>query len=176
MYLLQSWYQENVQYRETAKPNLGTNVPSYDRASDTYTSGRRPSLQLDDIAHEASANRTNCGGSLEETANALICIGAGVESQDLAVDGFSNDDPGAWQARLTPALEELDRIIEQDKARTHQQLLDQQRVSEERLRETEARVQDIAAEERARKIKEGTHVKGRRRGLPLLLETHGGLQ
>ncbi|KAI4642285.1 hypothetical protein J4E93_007431 [Alternaria ventricosa] len=175
------WYQEYVQYRETVKPKLGTNGPSYDSASGTYMSRGRSSPQLDDLAHGTSANITKCDESLEDTADALIFVSAGVKSQDFVFDGFSSHDPGVEQARLTPAMEELDLIIEEDKARTHQQVLDQQirdqqHVSEERLRETEARVQDIAAEERARRTKEGTHVKGRRRGLPLLLEAHGGLQ
>ena len=90
---------------------------------------------------------------------------------------------------MTPALEELDLIIEQDSARTHQQVLDQQTlyqqrrdqyerhqqsVLEEQRRDSEARMPKSAAEERARVAADGIHVKGRRRGLPLLLEAHGG--
>ncbi|KAI4663449.1 uncharacterized protein J4E78_003863 [Alternaria triticimaculans] len=50
------------------------------------------------------------------------------------------------------------------------------RVIDKILRGDEARMQNLAAEERAKVAMEGTHVKGRRRGLPLLLEAHGGLK
>ncbi|KAI4679075.1 uncharacterized protein J4E88_006367 [Alternaria novae-zelandiae] len=142
-----SWYQEYVQYRESVKPKLGTNGPSCDWASDTYTAGRRSSLQLDDIAHETSANPTNCGGSLEETANALICIGAGVKSQDLA--GTQN---------------QYEQEQYEKKQHDEEQYKQSRRDEDIQRRFAEALRRQPAAKGKAR-----------RRGLPLLLESHGDM-
>ena len=175
MYFKQSWYHEFLLYRETVQPNFGTNQTSVGWVSDAYTAEFRSSSQQEDIASVIPAEGTNCGGSSKETADVLICMGAGVKSQDSPYDEFSNETPEAEQGQSAHALDELDLIMEQDKARTHQQSLDQESVSEERRRESEARVQRITAQERARVAKGGIYMKVRHQGLPLLLETHGGL-
>jgi hypothetical protein len=176
IYFAQSWYEEYLQYRQTVKPDFDTNKTYVEWASDTNTAESRSSRQLDGTAPKTSADGIRYIESSEGAADALISVGAGIKSQTVAADDFSDEISGAEQGHIAQAMEELDLIIEQDKARTRQQVLDEEQVSEERRRESDARMHERATDERARVATEGVHVKGRRRGLPLLLEADGGLQ
>jgi hypothetical protein len=198
IYFAQSWYEEYLQYRQTVKPDFDTNKTYVEWASDTNTAESRSSRQSDGTASETSADGIRYIESSKGAADALISVGTGIKSQTVAADDFSDDISVAEQGHITQLMEELDLIIEQDKARTHQQVLNEEQVSEERRRESETRMHECstderdraiierlrmhdrmcigATDERARVATEDIYVKGRRRGLPLLLEANGGLQ
>ena len=177
LYLTQHWYQDYLQYRRVVKPNFGSNGNSVDWASDTYTAESSFSRKLDELEFEPESSTDGTRGVW--SAESSTCMTPNVKSQYFDVENLSSDNPGSYQDQTTEAWKPIElptppEMLDPnwDKNRDYMNHLPEAIYFEHAARRT------LEAEYRARMqvATEDIHVKGRCRGLPLLLEAHGELQ
>ena len=95
------------------------------------------------------------------------------ENRRLSEESCRSSEESCRSSEESRRLSEENRRLSEESGRLSKE---RRRLSKELFGENLAYMQEIMAQERDRVAMEGNHLKGRRRGLPLLLEAHGGQQ
>jgi len=165
------WYQDYLAYRKHLGPDSSNNQTSVSWASDTHTADSVISCQSDGDTLQFNSESSKfiwTADEISDLCHDMASVGPRFGSFEFVVDGFMPLDHGLMHGRSIQWLDEIESLIEEGS-------------KERKLQQAQACVveectQNPTSKEPAGVIAKDTQIKGRRRGLPLLLEARGGVQ
>jgi len=162
------WYQDYLAYREDLGVDSSNGQGSTNWDSDTHTADSIHSYRWDADEFRFLTNGPKC--VLESEFQRPFYDMAHPNqfgSPDFAVDGLTDIDHGLMEEGFSEWLDDIELLIEGVKdCKSHRA----------QARAVEESTQNRSSEELAGATAIDPQTKGRRRGLPLLLEAHGRLQ